>query len=129
MTWLAEWIAFLIGWIRAWFGLPYRAIVRNGSLPRRYAPDAVYILNEDGVPWQAAMTCPCGCGAALDMNLLPDEKPVWTANIEADGSATLRPSVWRKVGCKSHFFVRKGLIVWCDPASNRDRSGGAARAT
>jgi hypothetical protein len=117
MNWLMEWIAFVIGWLRNWFGLPYRAIVRHGSLPSRHAPATVYLLHEDGEPWHASMICPCGCGATLEMNLLPDEKPVWTAAVEPDGSATLHPSVWRKVGCKSHFFVRKGRIVWCDSVS------------
>ncbi|MDM9644782.1 DUF6527 family protein [Rhizobium sp. S163] len=27
---------------------------------------------------------------------------------------TLHPSVWRNSGCRSHFWVRRGRIAWCD---------------
>ena len=119
ISWVWERLAYLGGGLRTWFGRPLRAVVREGSLPRVFAPDAVYILEEDGEPWQASMRCPCGCGAILDMNLLPDDKPVWRTSIGKNGSATLHPSVWRTVGCKSHFFVRNGRIIWCEPG---DRS-------
>ncbi|MGO9953726.1 MAG: DUF6527 family protein, partial [Dissulfurispiraceae bacterium] len=23
------------------------------------------------------------------------------------------PSVWRKTGCRSHFFIIKGRVKWC----------------
>ena len=61
------------------------------------------------------MRCPCGCGSVLDVNLLPDDKPIWRASVTPDDLPTLHPSVWRKVGCKSHFFMRDGGIVWCQP--------------
>ena len=30
------------------------------------------------------MACPCGCGNAFHVNLIPDAKPVWTLKIPFD---------------------------------------------
>jgi hypothetical protein len=111
---IREYLDYGLGLVRRWFRRPLRGVVRVGSLPSLIAPHAVYILTEDGEAWQASMFCPCGCGAILEMNLLPDDKPVWNVSIASDGTPTLRPSVWRQVGCKSHFFVRDGRVIWCD---------------
>lgn len=112
--WLADAGQYLVGTIRHLCRRPYRAVVREGNMPRFIAPKTLYILNEDGDPWQATMRCPCGCGSALEMNLVPDEKAVWRAKVEPDGTGTLHPSVWRQVGCRSHFFIRNGEIRWCE---------------
>ncbi|MGE3467038.1 MAG: DUF6527 family protein [Pyrinomonadaceae bacterium] len=58
------------------------------------------------------MICPCGCGRTLHMNLLPDERPFWTARQHDDGSTTLHPSVWRQKDCQSHFWLRQGRVHW-----------------
>jgi hypothetical protein len=75
----------------------------------------VYIIGVQGNEWLAEMVCPCGCGETLFLNLLQDELPNWQWRVNADGAVTLSPSVWRKVGCKSHFFLREGMIEWCEP--------------
>jgi len=31
----------------------------------------------------------------------------------ADGSVSLYPSIWRRAGCRAHFFVKRSTIVWC----------------
>lgn len=72
----------------------------------------IYLVGED-VPWSATMRCPCGCGATIQLSLLPDDSPSWRAEEHADGTVTLWPSVWRSKGCRSHFFVRRGRILWC----------------
>ncbi|MFX8036043.1 DUF6527 family protein [Acinetobacter baumannii] len=33
--------------------------------------------------------------------------------VDESNFPTLSPSIWRSKGCRSHFFVREGLIVWC----------------
>lgn len=97
--------------------LPRRRIVRlrlvEGSFPKSMKSNLLYVLTDDGEPWQAAMVCPCGCGMTLDMNLLTDERPYWSYSADKRGAATLHPSVWRKIGCKSHFWLREGKIIWC----------------
>ncbi len=64
-------------------------------------------------PAYASLACPCGCGTALRVNLRPEAEPYWTWDVQRDGAVTLSPSVWRKGGCRSHFFVRRGRVEWC----------------
>ena len=92
---------------------PYRTLIVEESLPKRLDLRTLYIVREDGISEQAAMICPCGCGAILHMNLLPDERPCWTVTQHGDGTATLHPSVWRKKDCRSHFWFRQGRVQWC----------------
>lgn len=90
----------------------YRAR-RVEDLPDVLEPFTVYLAGEDGHLWAAALLCPCGCGERIELNLLPQARPHWTAQRLSDGRVTLMPSVWRQKGCKSHFFVRDGRIDWC----------------
>ena len=80
--------------------------------PDAYSPGVLYVIEDTGKPWAAAMDCPCGCGNALHMNLLLDTKPVWSLKINSRGAPTLAPSVWRREGCCSHFVLRNGHIKW-----------------
>ncbi len=62
--------------------------------------------------------CPCGCGQEVSLptksQLWSDIKnaPIWDCVYE-NGEITLSPSVLNRVGCKSHFFVRKNKVIWC----------------
>lgn len=91
---------------------PYALELVEGSFPKILHPRVVYVLTEDGDPWEAKFICPCGCGAELELNLLPDTRPVWRVAQGVDGRVTLHPSVWRKVGCRSHFWIRDGAVLW-----------------
>lgn len=96
------------------FGSPSRLkAVMVDEMPDVLKPEKVYVAGEGGCLWFAAMTCPCGCKQILYMNLNGQSKPCWEITICADGTVTLYPSVWRKIGCKSHFYLRNGRIEWC----------------
>ena len=112
MNMVFGWIAALWAWIVGLFDRPYRLVVVEGRFPDHLNPRRLYVLTEDGDPWEARMICPCGCAAELDLSLLPDDHPTWRFSSDRQGRATLHPSVWRKIGCKSHFFLRGGKIVW-----------------
>jgi len=105
------------GWLRSWFvrTKPVRPLktVHIEELPEVLNPTVVYVLGEGKYRWFVAMICPCGCGATLQMSLLPDAKPQWKLIKHDDDTITLQPSIWRKVGCRSHFFLRRGMIQWC----------------
>jgi hypothetical protein len=109
---LSEYLSFAFGLLRKWCGRPFRAQECIGKLPSLFAPQTVYVLLEDSEVWQASMLCPCGCGEILEMNLLPDDKPVWEISVDKSHTVSLKPSIWRNVGCRSHFFLRQGKIVW-----------------
>lgn len=127
MSWLARvWAAF-----RAWVGLRFRRlppvpepsrpaepppsryrVVHSDEEPDELEPMLVYAIGEGAHLWHVAMRCPCGCGAKIQLNALADASPRWTF-IEREGFPTITPSVWRKVGCRSHFFIRDGRVDWC----------------
>jgi hypothetical protein len=90
----------------------YRLVLVEGAMPERLRRRTLYILTEDRQPWVASMICPCGCGETLEMNLLTDERPCWRYSVDSKGHPSLEPSVWRKMECRSHFFLRKGRIEW-----------------
>jgi len=74
----------------------------------------VYLVGENGDEWVAAFICPCGCKQVINLNLLEYEgRPVWKVQEDSRGRASIVPSVWRHVGCKSHFIIRDGEIIWC----------------
>lgn len=100
---------------RSRFVHPYYAmcIEDDERLPEQLSIHTVYIIGIPGNEWLAKMICPCGCGETLFLNLLQDEDPNWKWRIGSDGTVTLSPSVWRQVGCKSHFLMQNGLVHWC----------------
>jgi hypothetical protein len=86
---------------------------RVEDLPDRPEMGFIYLAGAPGHLWGASMLCPCGCRETIDLNLLTQVRPHWKVSENANGTATLSPSVWRQMGCKSHFIVRRGQIVWC----------------
>jgi hypothetical protein len=82
------------------------------DLPDRLKANRVYLAGENGHLWAAAMLCPCGCGDTIELNLLQAAKPCWEAHMHEDGLVSLKPSVWRQNGCRSHFVLQRGIIKW-----------------
>jgi hypothetical protein len=107
----------LISQLKAWLGKrfrhTYRTHVIEGDLPEKLQRRTIYVVKEDGYLENVSMICPCGCGQILHMNLIPDERPCWQITEHRDGTISLHPSVWRKKGCKSHFWFRHGQVHWC----------------
>lgn len=57
--------------------------------------------------------CPCGCGDVIELMLIPEATPHWRLIIGTDKKPSLKPSVWRNTGCRSHFWLRGGSVEWC----------------
>jgi hypothetical protein len=73
-------------------------------------PHRIYLM---GNPvWRVAFLCPCGCGSVVELCVLPEAIPHWKLTVDNKRRVTLQPSVWRTAGCRSHYFVRLGRIVW-----------------
>lgn len=114
--------------VLSWFGRrqerPLKTVVVE-ELPDRLEAKTVYVAGENGHLWFVAMICPCGCGETLQMSLLKNVRPRWNVTQHQDGTVSLSPSVWRKVGCCSHFFLVHGRIQWCrGNLSTPDRVAG-----
>ena len=85
--------------------------VHGDEPPRKIARRRLVRMIDEGEPWAVVMMCPCGCGEVLELSLSPASKTFWKLAVEAD-HPTLHPSVWRKTGCRSHFWVRRGRVRW-----------------
>lgn len=113
-------LRWIWGHVGGWFGSrrerPLKTLVVE-ELPDSLDAKTVYVAGENGHRWFVAMICPCGCGETLHMSLLADARPRWALTHHKDGTISLTPSVWRQVGCRSHFFLVQGRIRWCRPAS------------
>jgi len=115
----------MINWLKtAWINLsrlfqrkeePFK-VSHIEELPEKPQRGILYALGE-GTPWALALLCPCGCGALIQLSLLRDERPSWSMHLDRKGRATITPSVWRTAGCRAHFLVREGHVVWCNSAS------------
>jgi hypothetical protein len=73
--------------------------------------DAVIV--ERGRPRLLLLSCPCGCGEVLTINLDPRADKAWRL-YRRDDQITLFPSVWRDTGCRSHFVIWDDVIYWWD---------------
>lgn len=77
-------------------------------------PDRTVIIigNQQKSKW-ALLKCPCGCQEVLNLSLMKTVSPNWQTIISKDQRITMEPSLWKSAGCRSHFFIRKGKLIWC----------------
>jgi hypothetical protein len=122
-----EKLSGLLEWIsRKWNSIWKRisGSITNSDVKARFqiefvedTPDTInektiFIVQDGNLPELLVFECPCGCKASVILNLLPDATPKWSYSISKKGIIDVYPSIWRKVGCKSHFFVRQSSIDW-----------------
>lgn len=77
----------------------------NASAHLKRPGDAV-IVDRLGPRW-LVLSCPCGCGAEVPVNLDRRAGPAWRI-YESPKGTSIYPSVWRDTDCQSHF------IIWRD---------------
>ena len=95
------------------FGPARRLIVVDGdSLPAQLPKRDLVLAREGTEEWSVGMLCPCGCSRVVELLLVKEANPRWSLSVDAKGRPSLSPSVWLKQGCRSHFFVRSGRVVW-----------------
>lgn len=86
--------------------------VRVDEEPEPLQPSTLYLLGNSRKPWAAIILCPCGCKEIVRLNLLVEARPCWTATNHFDCTTSLNPSIFRTTGCKSHFWIRHGVVEW-----------------
>ena len=96
--------------------LPRRklVIVEGDMLPAKLHLRNLVLARDGDDDWCVGLRCPCGCGRRLEMMVLKEVKPRWDVSVNAKGDVSLHPSVWVQDGCRSHFWVRGGRIMWYD---------------
>jgi hypothetical protein len=68
------------------------------------------VLIERGRPRWLLLSCPCGCGEELPINLDSRAGPAWRLYKNAKLGVSVYPSVWRDTGCGSHFIIWRDSI-------------------
>lgn len=76
-------------------------------------PDVFYRVMRNKRPKWALLACPCGCRSVITLSLQRAHWPHWTVRASKERRPSMRPSVWRDIGCLSHFWVEDGRIYWC----------------
>jgi hypothetical protein len=71
------------------------------------------------------LSCPCGCGEHLPINLDSRSGPAWRIYRNKRKGISLFPSVWRESGCRSHFIIWNDKIMmlgqeWDDGGDGSD---------
>lgn len=95
------------------------AVARVDDPPDVIASGMIYLIGDAPKPWAASFLCPCGCGETISLSLITTDRPSWRVQLSKSGQITLSPSVWRTKGCRSHFFIRGGQVVWAKPVLRR----------
>ena len=75
-------------------------------MPAVLEPRILYVAEEFDI---AMHLCPCGCGSKVKTPMGPTE---WSIEETPEGP-TVFPSIgnWQQA-CKSHYFIRRGQVVW-----------------
>jgi hypothetical protein len=82
------------------------------EFPVSVSDNIVYVVGEKKYKWLAVLRCPCGCQDIIQLNLLSEGRDQWKVTVHRNGAVTVRPSIWRTLGCKSHFTIKKGQLNW-----------------
>lgn len=104
----------IIGYFQWKFGkFQYRAkLVSDNPKPEDVESDIVYVIGGKGYVKWAYLKCPDNCDENIILNLSQSRKPYWTVKQDKKGRATIHPSIHKLEGCKSHFWIKKGHLMW-----------------
>ena len=92
------------------------AAVNNVELPPRndevLTGNFYRVVRKGQAKW-ALFLCPCGCAEVITLSLQRIHSPRWAVKHNKTGRPTMWPSVWRDIGCLSHFWIDDGRVYWC----------------
>jgi hypothetical protein len=80
--------------------------------PRELGPRTFAIVGSPKLRKYAHFRCPCGCRDVIVLSDNPTLRPRWTFTPDTARRPTVVPSVWRTKGCRSHFLIQRGRIIW-----------------
>jgi hypothetical protein len=58
--------------------------------------------------------CPGGCGEVIKLSLNNKHHPCWAITIDRLERPTVSPSIRQLNDCRCHFWVRRGIVEWCE---------------
>lgn len=105
--WLVEWIASTGLWHR-----PNYLVQDVAEAPADHELRLGLVHREvrGGHPKWAHFACP-RCGEHIALPIVGRKS--WNLALDWLRRPTIHPSVWQTGSCGAHFFVQRGMIVWC----------------
>lgn len=85
-------------------------------------PGDAVIVDRQGPRW-LVLSCPCGCGAEVSVNLDRRAGPAWRM-YESPRGISVYPSVWRDTDCESHFIIWRDSILMLGARYGESWMGG-----
>lgn len=89
-------------------------LIRGDALPKKMPIRSIVVTVEDNEFWCVGFKCPCGCGYTIELPIIKEAKPRWDLKVNPHNKISLHPSIFLKKGCKSHFWIKEGKVIWCD---------------
>ncbi|MPL89560.1 hypothetical protein SDC9_35596 [bioreactor metagenome] len=87
-------------------------IIPDNPDPDILIDNIVYVVGRKKYTKWAYLKCPCGCGDIIMLSLDKINYPSWSVRQDKFGKATISPSIDKLEGCRSHFFIKKGKLIW-----------------
>lgn len=82
------------------------------DVPEALSKD-IFVVRRAGLDRWIVLTCPCGCGQRLDVNLMTNRRPYWRLRYHRGPTISLLPSLWvSDERCGSHFWIVRNRVVW-----------------
>lgn len=86
--------------------------IENQISPDKLADKTIYVVRNNKLYKWVLMKCPCGCNDLITLSLMKSHKPNWRIKFDLAKRISLSPSIWKKDGCRSHFFISKSKLKW-----------------
>lgn len=67
----------------------------------------------------ACFPCPDGCGDMVALNLSKSRRPAWGIKLDWFSRVTVQPSIHEKSGCRSHYWIQSGKLIWCKDSGHQ----------
>lgn len=87
-------------------------IIPDNPNPENLKKNIIYVVGDKKYVKWAYIKCPCGCNNSIMLSLNKNSFPSWSVKQDKLGRATISPSINKLDGCRSHFLVKKGKLIW-----------------
>jgi hypothetical protein len=88
--------------------------VRVHPAPEEIKSGVMVFVGERHLQKWACFRCPGGCGEVVKLSLNAKQHPCWQVEIDNLARPTVVPSVRQLNDCGCHFWIREGIVKWCD---------------
>lgn len=89
-------------------------VIADHPAPDQIAAGWVYVVGGPGYRKWAYLRCPTGNGDVIQLSLQPNRRPKWEVMKDFLGRPTIHPSVRQLEGSYAHFWIKKGMVHWCE---------------